>query len=194
MVDVDEVGSSMSNGIDYKMFFDGWAPVIRTLTLGTLAYIAFVLLLRVSGKRTLSKMNAFDFVVTVAFGSTLASIMTSSNVSLIQGVLALGLLILLQLISTYLSVRCKWYKNLIKAQPTLLFFKGEFLSESMRSQRVTRAEILAAMRQQGITEPASVDAVVIETEGSLSVMKDNAASVDALQELGINTNRQKIGG
>ena len=55
------------------MFFDSWAGLGRVLVVGVLAYSALVLLLRISGKRTLTKMNAFDLVVTVALGSTLAT-------------------------------------------------------------------------------------------------------------------------
>ncbi|GAA5507915.1 DUF421 domain-containing protein [Novipirellula caenicola] len=175
------------NEIGLKMIFDGWAPVIRTLVLGSLSYVSLVMLLRISGKRTLSKMNAFDLVVTVAFGSTLASIMTSSQVSLVQGVLALGLLVLLQLINTFLAVRYPKYQALIKAQPTLIFFNGQFLVDSMRKQRVSREEVLAAMRQHGVAEPSDVDAVVIETEGSLSVMTRNASSLQSLDRVGVST-------
>ena len=53
------------------MLFQGWAGIGRTLLVGTLAYATLVLFLRISGKRTLSKLNAFDLVVTVALGSTL---------------------------------------------------------------------------------------------------------------------------
>ena len=176
------------NDIGLKMIFDGWAPVIRTLVLGTLSYLSLVILLRISGKRTLSKMNAFDLVVTVAFGSTLASILTSSQVSLVQGGLALGLLVLLQFVNTYLAVRYSGYQALIKAQPTLIFFQGQFLTDVMRKQRVSKEEILAAMRQQGVAEPGEVDAVVIETEGSLSVLPKNASSLDALDRVGVSTN------
>ncbi|WP_201767102.1 DUF421 domain-containing protein [Novipirellula maiorica] len=175
------------NDIGLKMIFDGWAPVIRTLVLGALSYISLVVLLRISGKRTLSKMNAFDLVVTVAFGSTLASILTSSQVSLVQGVLALGLLVLLQLINTFLAVRYPKYQAVIKAQPTLIFFQGQFLVDAMREQRVSRDEVLAAMRQQGVAEPSDVDAVVIETEGSLSVMTKNASSLESLDRVGVST-------
>ncbi|GAA4447712.1 DUF421 domain-containing protein [Novipirellula rosea] len=175
------------NDIGFKMIFDGWAPVIRTLVLGTLSYLALVFLLRISGKRTLSKMNAFDLVVTVAFGSTLASILTSSQVSLVQGVLALGLLVLLQLVNTFLAVRYPKYQALIKAQPTLIFFQGQFLTDAMQKQRVSQEEVLAAMRQHGAAEPSEVDAVVIETEGSLSVLTKNASSLDALDRVGVST-------
>lgn len=73
--------------------------------LGVLSYTALVVLLRTSGKRTLSKMDAFDFVVTIALGSTLASVMLSKNTSWAQGVVAFGLLITLQYAVTWLSVR-----------------------------------------------------------------------------------------
>lgn len=170
----------------WRMVFDGWAPVGRTLLLGTLGYVGLVILLRISGKRSLSKMNAFDFVVTVAFGSTLAAMLTSRQVSLIQGLFALGLLILLQLVCTYLSVRLPWFRRLIKAQPTLVFFKGEFLADAMRQQRITEQDILAAMRQQHSVDPHSVDAVILETEGSLSVLKNSVSSGDALRDLGVD--------
>lgn len=176
--------------LDEAMFFEGWKPVVRTLVLGTLAYALLVWLLRVSGKRTLSKMNAFDFVITVALGSTLATILLSKNVALAQGVAALALLILLQLINTAIAVRWPSYQRVIKARPTLLLYRGEYLSDAMRRQRVTEDEILAAMRQQGVAEPAKVDAVVLETEGSLSVLRQGADSAEQLAQFGVEVDGQ----
>ncbi|MDP9439064.1 MAG: DUF421 domain-containing protein, partial [Actinomycetota bacterium] len=60
------------------MVFDSWVGLFRVAAVGTAAYFALVLLLRISGKRTLSKINAFDLVVTVALGSTLATVLLSS--------------------------------------------------------------------------------------------------------------------
>ncbi|MFU8815374.1 MAG: DUF421 domain-containing protein [Pseudomonadales bacterium] len=171
---------------NWTMIFDGWAPVGRTLLLGVLAYLALVVLLRISGKRTLSKMNAFDFVVTVALGSTLASVLLVEEVSLLQGVTALGLLIALQLVNTFVAVRWPGYQRLLKAQPTLVFFNGRSLEGPMRKQRVTREEILAAIREQGYAEPERVGAVVLETEGTLSVIGSDAGSAAALARLGVD--------
>ena len=172
--------------ISWQMIFDGWAPVIRTLVIGGLGYIYLVAILRWGGKRTLSKMNAFDFVVTVAFGSTLASMLTSNNVSLVQGMCALGLLVGLQFVCTFLAVRSNRFQKWIKAQPTLLLFRGEFLTQAMKQQRVTQEEIIAAMRQQSISDPQEVDAVVLETEGSLAVLRKGAATTEALDKLGVH--------
>lgn len=131
------------------MFFDGWAVLGRTAVVGTVAYLALVLLLRVSGKRTLSKMNAFDFIVTVALGSTLATVLLSSSVSLARGILALFMLILLQFAITWLSVRSARVRHLVKAEPTMLVHKGEFLAGAMRQERITKEEIRAAPAHAG---------------------------------------------
>ncbi len=64
------------------MFFDSWAALGRIVVVGVLAYIGLVFLLRVSGKRTLSKMNAFDLVITIALGSTFATVLLSKSVAL----------------------------------------------------------------------------------------------------------------
>ena len=152
------------------MFFHSWTDLFRTVVVGICAYGALLFLLRISGKRTLSKMNAFDLVVTVALGSTLATILLSKDVALAEGVLALALLIVLQFIITWLSVRSKTVSRLVKAEPRLLFHKGEYLQNAMEAERVNREELLQAMRSQGISRPDQVKAVVLETDGSFSIV------------------------
>ncbi len=152
------------------MLFDDWSGLLRVLIVGTSAYVGLVTLLRFTGKRTLSKMNAFDMIVTVALGSTLATVLLSSDVALAEGMVALVLLCALQYVVAYASARSPGFQALIKAQPSLLYFRGQFLAGAMRNERVTEEEILAAIRAQGIADPSSVDAVVLETDGTFSVV------------------------
>lgn len=152
------------------MFFDSWAGLGRVLLVGVLAYVGLVGLLRVSGKRTLAKMNAFDLVVTVALGSTLATILLSSDVALAEGLLAFALLIALQFIIAWLTVRSQMISGLIKAEPTLLLYRGEFMREAMRRERVVEGELRAAVRGQGLLSLDEAEAVVLETDGSFSVV------------------------
>lgn len=161
------------------MFFDGWMMLGRTALVGTLAYLALVLLLRVSGKRTLSQMNAFDFIVTVALGSTLATVLLSSSVSLARGVLAFAVLIFLQFIITWLSVRSPAFRSLVKAEPTLLVHKGEFLPGAMKKERVTKEEVRAALRAQGVAAVEAVEAVVLETDSGFSVVMQSSGESDS---------------
>ncbi len=152
------------------MFFDSWGGLLRLAVVGILAYAGLVLLLRVSGKRTLSKMNAFDLVVTVALGSTLATVLLSKSIALAEGLLALALLVFVQFAVTWSSVRSSTVQQFVKGEPRLLFYEGRFLRDAMRSERVTEEEIEAAMRQQGLANLDEVGAAVLETDGSVTVI------------------------
>ena len=153
------------------MFFDSWAALLRVLVVGTLAYGGLVVLLRVSGKRTLSKMNSFDLVITVALGSTLATVLLSKDVALAEGMLAFALLVALQFVVTWLSVRSSPVRKFVKAEPTLLFHRGQMLDRALRPERVTEEEIIAAVRGQGIASLEQVEAVILETDGSFSTLR-----------------------
>ena len=153
------------------MFFNDWESLARLVIVAPFAYAGIVLLLRISGKRTLSKMNAFDLIVTVALGSMLATILLSKDVALAEGLTGFALLIGLQFAITWWSVRSRRVEDMVKAEPSLLFFEGRFLDEALRSQRITRTEILATIRSQGVARLQDVAAVVLETDGSMSVLR-----------------------
>lgn len=166
------------------MFFDSWYDLLRVVVVGTIMYVALIVCLRVTGKRTLSKWNAFDFIVTISLGSILASSFLSNSVALAEGVLAVVVLIGLQFLITWLSVRFDWVINLVKAEPTLLFDRGAMVSNALRAQRVTESEVRAAVRSAGIAALEDVDAVVLETDGSFSVIKrSDSMSRSALQDI-----------
>lgn len=153
------------------LLFDGFAPLIRVLIQGTFGYFALVLILRVSGKRTLAKMNAFDLVVTVALGSALATILLSKDVALASGITALALLAALQYAVTWTSVRLPWVRRVIRSEPRLLAIGGVILPSAVRAERVTEEEIEAAVRSAGRESLDQVHAVVLETDGSFSVLE-----------------------
>lgn len=166
------------------MFFDGWFGLFRVLIVCILAYAAVIFWLRISGKRTLSKWNAFDFIVTIALGSTLATVILSKDVAFAEGVLALGLLVGLQFALTFLAVRSGWIRQLIKAEPRLLFDRGEFLLHAMRDERITESEIRMAIRAAGSAAIEEIEAVVLETDGGLSVIaKSKTLSRTALTDV-----------
>lgn len=162
------------------MFFDSWSDLGRVLVVGPLAYLGVIVLVRASGKRTLAKMNAFDFLVTIALGSTLATILLSKDVSLVEGLTALAVLIGLQYLMSFLAYRSRRVERLIKARPELLYHRGRFLPEALRRTRVTEEEVRAAARTEGHADLAAIDAVVLETEGSLSVLVDAPGAADAI--------------
>ncbi len=152
------------------MFFDSWNSILRTMVTGVAAYATLVLFLRISGKRTLAKLNAFDLVVTVALGSTLASIVVSRQVPLADGLVALALLIALQFAVAWSSVRWHGFEAVVKSSPSLLLYRGELRQEELLRQRVSPSEVEAAVRSAGLAGLAQAGAVVLETDGSFSVI------------------------
>lgn len=153
------------------MFFNGWEPIIRTIVVGILSYLGLVIFLRISGKRTLSKMNAFDLVVTVALGSILATILLTEKVALAEGLTAFFILITMQYTVAWLSVRSQKISELIKSNPQLLYYEGAFLRDIMKAERILEIEILQAARSSGHSSLDQVKAVVLETDGSISVIQ-----------------------
>ena len=158
------------------MFFDSLSDLLRVVVVGTAGYCSLVLFLRISGKRTLAKMNAFDLVVTVALGSTLATMLLSSEVSLSEGMLALLLLIGLQYVVAWLSVRWKPFAGLVKSEPTLLVYRGELLGEALRRERVTDADVDSALRAAGLDAREQAEGLVLETDGSFSVVRRHSSA------------------
>ncbi len=154
-----------------SMFFQDWSGIVRTLLVGALAYAALVLFLRISGKRTLAKLNAFDLVVTVALGSTLSAIILQESVALAEGAAALALLILLQFVVTFVSVRSAGFASTIRSEPTLLVRDGQYCSTAMKRERITQDEALSAVRASGSRDIADVEALILESDGTLSVVK-----------------------
>jgi uncharacterized membrane protein YcaP (DUF421 family) len=165
------------------VFFSDWPSLLRPLATAPLAYLALVITLRVAGKRTLSKLNAFDFVVTVAFGSLLATVALSRDVPLAEGVVVLVAFTLLQFVVSWLSQRVRGVSLFVKARPTLLLRDGELLDDALRAQRVTHEEVLQVVRQKGVASLEDVYAVVIETDGSMSVISQGRATSSALSDV-----------
>lgn len=155
-----------------KIIFDSWESVVRVALITAMSYVLLIFLLRTFGKRTLSKMNAFDFIVTIALGSTLANVALSKDVALADGATAFLMLIGLQFFITYFSVRIESFRHIIKSQPTLLLYKGKMLQYLMKRERITTDEIRAIVRENGLASIDEAGAVILETDGTLTVLRD----------------------
>lgn len=156
---------------DVTFFYNGPEPILRILVVGTLTYFFIVFTLRISGKRTLASMTAFDFIITITIGSAFGRILTARKVALLEALTAVVLLVLLQFIMAWLKSRSKAASRVITSEATLLFHKGEFLRQNLEQERMRENDILAAARKEGIGSLEQVEAVILETDGTFSVIK-----------------------
>ena len=150
-------------------FFDGWYNMGRAAALSSLGFVALIAILRVSGKRTLSKLNVFDFVFVVAVGSVFAASIVEKDVTLLEGLAAITTLVVLQAVLAEVAARSDPFARLINGEPALLFSHGQFLRRTMKKERITEEEVRAAIRQQGVERIEDADAVVLENDGTLTV-------------------------
>lgn len=156
---------------DVVYFFSSWDPVGRILVVGTAMYVSLVVFVRLSGSRTLAGMNAFDFIVTVAVGSAFGRVLTAKSVSLVEALVAFVLLIGLQFGVAFLRSHWPALTTVFTNPPVLLYFQGEFLPGPMRDERVTKAELRAAARKKKVASMEEIEAIVLESDGSLSVIE-----------------------
>ncbi len=155
----------------HEWFFRDVTGLIRVMMCALLTYISVVAFVRITGKRSTSQLNNFDWVVTVAIGSIVGSTIVISDLPLLEGILAIASLLIIQFAVTKTSLYAPAFSHLVRASPTILFYQGHFVSEAMVKERVTEQEILAAMRESGVHSLADVEAVVLESDARFSILR-----------------------
>lgn len=166
------------------MLFDSPYSLLRICLAAITAYAALILLLRLTGKRSLAKLNAFDLVITIALGSTLASFVLSKDVTFADGLLGLFMLLALQYALSWLSIKSGRVKELVRSRPRLLLRNGAFDRAALERERITEGEALAAIRKDGVGRMEDVAALVLETDGSFSVIRaDEQAPLTTLRDV-----------
>ena len=90
--------------------------------------------------------------------------------------MAFAMLIGLQFAVTWSSVRARWIRQLVTGEPLMLLYRGELLPAALRQARVTESEIHAAIRSAGVASLSEAEAVVLETDGSFSVVRPDSGT------------------
>lgn len=165
-----------------ELLFKDWDSLWHVAICALLSYFTLFLFIRISGKRTLSKLTAFDFVVTITLGSTLASMMLGKS-TVAEGAVALMVMISLQFLLAYAAKKSPVMEKVLNSKPTLLYYEGKFLEDEMTKEVVTEEEIYAAVRKFRIYSLAQVRAVVMEINGELTVVKKEYGHDDAHHSL-----------
>lgn len=163
-----------------KYWFEISATALPAIFLSAAGiYFTVILFTRLNGKRSFSSMSSFDFAMTVAVGSIIASTVLSSTVSLPEGIVGLASLFLLQALVAFIR-RNPTLKKTIDNSPTLLIKDGVILEENLRSCRLTDGDLRSKLRAKGVRNMSQVDAVIFETTGDVSIiLKDDREPLDA---------------
>ncbi len=169
------------------MFFDSDLRIVEIAVLTILTYVIVVIALRISGKRTIADYTAFDWIVSITVGSIAASTIIIEDVSLSEGIISIIVLFVLQTIMAFFSVKSRQFRKHVEGGPTLLYYKGHYLEDTMIKTRVTKSDILQSIRLKANKSPDQVQAVILEKNGRISVIDKitKEGEITLFQELGI---------
>lgn len=141
-----------------------------------------VILVRINGLRSFSKMTNFDFVMTVAVGSLLAGASQSTHwLAFVQTLTAMGALFLVQYLTARFRKASDAFESLAQNQPVVLMRDGVIIDKALAETRVARDDLIAKLREANVLDFSEVRAVVLETTGDISVLHGEACSEELMQ-------------
>jgi uncharacterized membrane protein YcaP (DUF421 family) len=153
--------------------------VVRTVVV----YAVLLALLRLAGKRELGQMTSFDFVVILVVSNAVQNAMVGSDTSLTGGLLAAATLLGLNWLVNQLDLRWSWLHRRLVGQPSLLVNRGHFVDDHLRREGITREEVMQALREHGVDSLDDVQMVVLEVDGTISVVPAGAKTTRTRRRL-----------
>ncbi len=152
-----------------KWFTISWESLFAIILSGVGIYLAVIIFTRIAGKRSFSKMSSFDFAMTVAIGSIIASTLLSKSVTLPEGVVGLASVYTLQLSIAFLR-RYKTVTKIVDNEPMLLMEGENILQDNLKRAGVTEGDLRSKLREANVLNFSQIKAVVFETTGDISVL------------------------
>lgn len=169
--------------LEQMNLWSSWQRLIEICASAVLFYVFIIAIVRILGKRATSELNNFDWIVNVAVGSLAASGILLDRVATLDAMAAIAVVAACQYFTTQWVQKTKLGSRVIKARPTLLTHKGEYLTEAMKKARVSKEEVRAALRQAGHTENEAANWVILETNGTMSVIPGQDVKLDKAEAL-----------
>ena len=163
-----------------------FATILSILSAAIVIIAAVIALVRLTGLRSFSKMSAFDFAITVAIGSTVASTVMSAGESVLIGVLAVLALLSLQWGLARARRRWGWAGAVLDNKPLLIMRDGQVIEENLVKAALTMDDVRAKLREANVLAFNEVRAMVFETTGDISVIHGDGPLEEALLE-GVET-------
>jgi uncharacterized membrane protein YcaP (DUF421 family) len=168
------------------MFFHSWSDVGRVMLVSAAAFLLIVAMLRVVGQQALAKMSGFDVVFAVTLGSILATVAVTRDISLSEGIAALLTLLGLQELMRYFQSRYLAAHHLVRQPPRVMLWDGVLLEDRLRESSVSADEIRVAVRRAGLSSLGEARVVVLENDGSWSVIAKKDATGDESALFGLS--------
>jgi len=151
------------------------SPVAHTL-LGivlrtSVVYFLVLAGIRISGKREVGQMTPFDLTLLLLLSNSVQNAMTGPDTSVAGGAAAAVTLLILNYLVAELAGANRNFRKFIQGQPSLLVHDGEIIAAHMAREHVTMDALQCALREHGVSTYKEAALVVLEVDGSMSVLK-----------------------
>lgn len=166
--------------------------MIITLIRGFILYIAIIICMRFMGKRQLGELQPTELVITILLSEIAAIPMQDNEIPMINSLLAVALLVSLEIINSVIIMKNTKIRYLLQGKPAVVIKDGKIDQKKLKKLRFTGDDILDQLRQKDIFDINEVQYAVIETNGSLSVMKNPENETPTVSQFGFNTERRGI--
>ena len=154
--------------------------IFEVLARTALAVIVIILLVRINGLRSFAKMSSFEFALTIATGSLLASMIVSSGPPW-PALVGLTALFAVRFAISKGRMLSSGFESATDNRPLFLFYDGVVLDENLALARVTQAELMSKLREANALDIKEVRAVVLESTGDISVLHGKDVSPELLE-------------
>ncbi len=149
-----------------------WLEIlIRT----TVMYLYTILLARVVGHDAVGQLGPFEFVLVIAVGSAAGDPMFYPEVGLLQGIAVITVVMLLHRATGFVVARSRRAERVIQGGPALVVRDGVVVEEALGSGSLTRGELMAQLRLEGVADTGEVERAYLETSGRISVFRRQGA-------------------
>lgn len=138
-------------------------------------YVVLIVLTRLVGLRSFSKLSSFDFAVTVAFGSIIAAVVVSPDPPLFAAVVGLASLYLIQTGVSIARRHVDFVARVVDNEPLLLMAGRQVIDENLARANISRSDIKAKLREANVIDYGEIFAVVMESTGDVSVLHGDPA-------------------
>ncbi|ARF16191.1 DUF421 domain-containing protein [Sporosarcina ureae] len=132
-------------------------------------YVFLLVILRIMGKREVGELGVIDIVVFIIMAEVAAMIVESPDKPIIEGILPILLLLVIQYISSMISLKSKKFRDVVDGDPTLIIRHGVIQEEEMRKQRYNLDDLFQQLRENQVGSIHNVTFAYLESSGNLSV-------------------------
>jgi uncharacterized membrane protein YcaP (DUF421 family) len=148
-----------------------WQTLLAIMARTSVIYVLVLIGIRITGKREVGQMTPFDLTLLLLLSNSVQNAMTGPDTSLIGGIVAAGVLLILNYLLAEVSGINRRFRSVIQGSPTLLIHNGQLISAHCAKEHISLDEVQRALREHGVSTISEVALAVLEVDGSISVLK-----------------------